>query len=104
AIVQAAEDRGLKLAPVADFDAATGKGVFGNIGGQRIWIGNAAFVAEAGADSGPLASAAENLRKDGATVIFVAVDGELAGVIGVADPAKPASAGVIAILRQDGIK
>ncbi len=104
AIVRAAEERQLELAPVADFDAPTGKGAVGNVGGRRVLIGNAAFLAEDGVNSTSLSSAAEALRKEGATAIFVAVDGRLAGTIGIADPVKPTSAEVLAALRKEGVR
>ncbi|HEX9906158.1 MAG TPA: heavy metal translocating P-type ATPase, partial [Propylenella sp.] len=83
AIVRAAEERELKLAPVADFDSPTGKGAIGNVGGRRVLIGNAAFLSEEGVATAPLSIAAEDLREDGATAIFIAVDGRLAGAFGI---------------------
>ena len=104
AIVRAAEERGLRLGPVLDFEAPTGKGAMGNVGGERVEIGNAAFLAEEGVDTAPIAAAPEKLRREGATVVFVAVDGKLAGAIGIADPIKPASAEVVAALKGEGLR
>ena len=104
AIVRAAEERGLRLGPVLDFEAPTGKGAIGNVGGERVRIGNAAFLAEEGVDTAPIAAAPEKLRREGATVVFVAVDGKLAGAIGIADPIKPASAEVVAALKGEGLR
>jgi len=104
AIVRAADERGLKLAPVADFDSPTGKGAIGTVGGQRVVIGNARFLADLGVDVRALSNPAEELRSEGATAIFVAVDGRLAGAIGIADPVKTTSAGVLAALRKEGLR
>ena len=71
AIVRAAEQKGIRLAPVADFDSPTGRGAVGSVEGRRVVLGNAPFLAESGIDSGPLAGAAEALRREGATAIFV---------------------------------
>ena len=104
AIVRAAEERELKLAPVADFDSPTGKGAVGNVGGRRVLIGNAAFLSEEGVATAPLSIAAEDLREDGATAIFIAVDGRLAGAFGIADPIKPTSADFLAALRKENMR
>jgi Cu+-exporting ATPase len=104
AIVQAAEERGLSPAAVAAFDAPTGKGALGTVEGRVVLVGNAAFLAERGLDVAPLADAAEALRRDGATVIFAAVDGRLAGAIGISDPLKPSSREVIAELRRQAVR
>ena len=104
AIVRAAEQKGIRLAPVADFDSPTGRGAVGSVEGRRVVLGNAPFLAESGIDSGPLAGAAEGLRREGATAIFVSVDGRLAGAIGIADPIKATSAEVIATLKRQGIR
>jgi Cu+-exporting ATPase len=104
AIVAAAHERGLPLAPVADFDSPTGKGAVGIVDGRKVLIGNADFLSENGIDPDPLSEAAEALRKAGATAILVAVGGRLAGVIGIADPIKATSADVIAALKNDGVR
>ena len=104
AIVRAAEERGLKLAPVADFDSPTGKGAVGNVGGEAVRVGSASFLSEAGIDTSALSAAAENLRKDGATVIFAAVDGRLAGAIAIADPTKSTSAAVVEALKREALR
>ncbi len=82
AIVAAAEERGLALSPVSDFDSPVGKGVIGTVDGHRIVIGNRQIMREAGVDIESLAGIAETLRQDGATAIQVAIDGKPAGVIG----------------------
>jgi Cu+-exporting ATPase len=104
AIVTAAERRSLKTAPVADFDSPVGKGVFGTVEGKRVALGNAKFLAEEGVDVDQLAAAAEELRRDGATAIFVAVDGKVAGVFAIADPVKVSTPEALAALKADGIR
>jgi Cu+-exporting ATPase len=104
AIVAAAEERGLRIVPVADFDAPAGKGVIGSVEGRRVAVGNAAFLRDLGVEVGPLAKAAEALRRDGATAIFVARDGEVAGVIGIADPVKATTPEALAGLAQAGLR
>src|SRR5664280_1037867 len=89
AIVAAAAERKIELAPVRGFDAPAGKGVIGMVEGKRLALGNAKFLAELNIDTAALAQEAERLRGDGATVIFLAVNGKLAGVIAIADPVKP---------------
>jgi Cu+-exporting ATPase len=104
AIVAAAEARGLALAPVAEFASVTGKGVRGTIEGRRVLIGNAALLADAGVDAGPLAQRAQALQAEGQTVMFVAVDGRAAGLVGVADPVKASTPEAIRVLREAGVK
>jgi heavy metal translocating P-type ATPase len=88
AIVLAAKEHDLRLADVGDFDAPAGKGVIGLVEGHRLIIGNLRILREAGVDVGALATDADRLRQEGATAIFVAVDGKAAGLIAVADPIK----------------
>jgi P-type Cu+ transporter len=104
AIVEAAETRGLTTAPVSEFDSPVGRGAFGTVGGQRVVLGNAKFMAEQGADAAPLAEAAEDLRRDGATVIFVGIERRVAGAIAIADPVKPSTPEALAALKADGIR
>ncbi len=104
AIVEAASKTGIRLPSVENFDAPTGKGAVGTVEGRGVTIGSARFLKEQGIDAGPLAEAAETLRKDGATVIFVAVDQRLAGAIGMADPIKADTAEVLAALRRQGLR
>ena len=102
AIVAAAAAKGLALAAVADFDLPVGKGAFGTVGGERVVLGNAKFLAEQGIDVAPLASAAEKLRQDGATAIFAASDGVVAGVLAIADPVKASTPAALAALKAEG--
>jgi Cu+-exporting ATPase len=104
AVVAAAEQRGLTIPPVRGFIAASGKGAVGMAERRRVALGNAAYLGELGIDAGPLASRAEELRREGATAIFVALDGKAAGTIAVADPIKPSASGALAALRSDGVR
>ncbi len=88
AIVAAAAERKIELAKVAGFDAPAGKGVIGLVESKRLALGNAKFLAELNIDTSALTGEAEHLRSDGATAIFLGVDGKLAGVIAIADPVK----------------
>jgi Cu+-exporting ATPase len=104
AIVQAAKDRDLRLAEVRDFDAPAGKGVTGAVEGHRLIIGNPRILNEAGIEVGALSGDADRLRQEGATAIFVAIDGKAAGVLAVADPIKNTTPGAIAALKAAGIR
>ncbi|MDP3634480.1 HAD-IC family P-type ATPase, partial [Phenylobacterium sp.] len=104
AVVRAAVDRGLALGEAQDFNSPVGKGVTGSVEGRSLAIGSDRFLAESGIDTGPLSAAAQALRGTGATGIFVAVDGALAGLIGISDPIKPNAAEVVAQLREQGVR
>ena len=104
AIVAAAAERNLALVPTADFAAPSGKGVSAMVGGRPVALGNAGFLAELGVASEALAAEAERLRQDGATVVLVAVDRQLGGVIAIADPVKATTPAALAALRQQGIR
>jgi len=104
AIVAGAHDRDLALADVGDFESVTGKGVTGTVDGRRVAVGNRALMESvASADEG-LAQRAEELRREGRTVIFVAVDGAPAGLVGVSDPVKDTTAEALAALHEAGIR
>ena len=104
AIVRAAEERGLATAPVADFDSPTGKGAHGVVEGRAIALGNAKFLAEHGVDVAPLADEADRLRADGATAIFMGIDGQVAAIFAIADPIKPSTPEALAALKALGIR
>ncbi len=104
AIVKAAEEKGLALADAQDFEAPAGKGVRGIVDGRRVVIGNLRILQEAGIDAGPLAAAADRLRDEGATAIFIALDGRIAGVAGIADPIKASTPEALAALKADGLR
>ena len=86
------------------FNSPTGKGAIGMVEGKRIVIGNARFLAELSIPTTELETEAERLRRDGATAIFVAIDGKAAGVLAIADPVKPSTPEALAALRADGIR
>ena len=104
AIVDMARSRDLVLPPISQFDSPTGRGAVGTVEGKRVVLGNAPFLLEQGIDSTEVASAADDLRRDGATAIFVGVDGLVGGIIAIADPIKPTTAEALAALRQEGIR
>ena len=104
AVLQAAKERGLSLADVQDFDAPVGKGVTGSVEGRRLVIGNLRIMKESGVDVGALATEADGLRQEGATAIFVAIDGRAAGIIAIADPIKSTTPGAVAALKEAGIR
>ncbi|MBN8970487.1 MAG: heavy metal translocating P-type ATPase [Rhizobiales bacterium] len=104
AIVKAAADKQLSLARVDEFDSPTGKGARGRVDGRTVLLGNAAFLTETGVATDTMAAEAEKLRQDGATVINVAIDGVLAGIIAIADPVKTSTPDALKALAADGIK
>ena len=104
AIVRAAEERNLALADVQEFDSPTGKGVTGKVDGKAVLLGNASFMTSSRIDARPLEEQAESLRGDGATVINIAVDGKLAGILAIADPVKPSTPEALKVLAAEGIK
>jgi P-type Cu+ transporter len=104
AILAAAREKSLGLADISGFDAPAGEGVVGAIEGRAIAVGNARFLGAKGIDPGSLAGTAENLRRDGATAVFVAVGGQVAGVIAIADPIKPTTSAALKELRAEGIR
>ncbi|MDE8654641.1 heavy metal translocating P-type ATPase [Novosphingobium album (ex Liu et al. 2023)] len=104
AIVDAAVARNIEIPAVADFDSPTGKGALGSIEGQRVTLGNARFLGEAGIDTSALAAEADALRADGATAIFMGLDDRAVGIFAIADPIKPTTPEALAALRADGIK
>jgi Cu+-exporting ATPase len=101
AIVLSAQ--GSNLAATTDFASITGKGVIGKVGGRSVALGNASLMAELGVALGDLEERAETLRADGATALFVAVDGHAAGVIAIADPIKPTTRAAIDALKASGL-
>ena len=103
AIVAAANERSIELLPVAGFESPAGKGARGTVDGRRVALGNAVFFAELGVPTDPLQAQAESLRADGATVVFVTLDGALAGLIAVADPIKPTTPAALEALRAQGV-
>ncbi len=104
AIVRAATARGVALSPPEDFDSPVGKGVVGKVDGRALVVGSARFLDEQGVPAGPLASEAEALRQDGATAIYLAVDGAVAAVLAIADPVKPTTQKAVEALKADGVR
>jgi Cu+-exporting ATPase len=104
AIVADAQERGLALSPVIDFDSPVGKGVVGTVGGVEVVCGSAKFLAEQGIKVGALDVEAEFVRAKAATVIFVGLDGRLAGFVGIADPIKASTPKAIKALRAEHIR
>jgi Cu+-exporting ATPase len=104
AIVAGAKERGIALAHATDFASKTGKGVTGTLDGAHVALGNAKLMADLGVDAGALGARAEPMRKDGQTVMFVAVGGKMAGLIGVADPIKDTTAAAMHELHDEGIR
>ncbi len=103
AIVAAATERGLATEEATDFDAPTGKGVVGTVGGRRVAIGKPAWLNELGVDTTALEIAAEAARREGATAVLVAVDGKPAGSIAIADQVKATTPAALAALAESGI-
>jgi P-type Cu+ transporter len=104
AILRGARDRDIALAKAKDFEAITGGGVKGQVEGLAVMLGNARLIEDAGITTAPLAAAAEGRRRNGETVMFLGIDGKLAGLVAVADPIKPSTPEAIAKLHQLGLK
>ncbi len=104
AILNAADARKLGLSEASDFASPSGKGATGTVDGRAVALGNAMLMAELNIDTRNLDQAAEVARRDGATAIYVAIDGRAAGVIAIADPVKPSAAGALQALRGDGLR
>ena len=92
------------MSEVTNFASATGKGVTGTVDGRTVAVGNMKHLEALGIDPGQLRTRAEELRREGQTVMFVAVDGRPAGLVGVADPIKPTSHAAIEALHREGLK
>ena len=104
AIVAAAAERDLDLVEAEGFDAPAGRGVSATVGGRAVLVGSARFMGERGVDAGALRAEADAFRARGATVVLVAVEGRLAGALGVADEVRPDSAAVVKALKVAGLR
>jgi P-type Cu+ transporter len=104
AIVASAKQRGLEMKDVSEFGSITGKGVTGRIDGHQVSLGNAKLLKDIGVASADLESRADKLRREGATAMFVAIDGRPAGIIAVADPIKATTPVALERLRADGVR
>jgi Cu+-exporting ATPase len=103
AIVAAAKERNIALAPVADFDAPSGKGVSGVIDGHRVVVGNRRIMNDADIDTAAFDDEVERLRTDGGTAVYVGLDGKAAGVVAVADPIKATTASALRKLADSHV-
>ena len=104
AIVTGAAERGINVTAAKDFRSLTGKGVVGTVDGQTVALGNRALLDEWHIEAGELLARAEALRRNGQTVMFVAVNGKAVGLLGVADPMKPSTPDAIRALHEEGIR
>jgi Cu+-exporting ATPase len=104
AIVDAAKERKLEMSEPSGFDAPAGKGVLGTVDGHKLMIGNAGFLDASGISTVDLAGQADELRRDGATVIFMGLDGKAAGLLAIADPLKETALDAIKALRIEGVR
>ncbi|RVP68271.1 copper-translocating P-type ATPase [Sinorhizobium medicae] len=104
AIVEAANERGLALGTAENFDSPVGKGVTGTVKGYRLVIGSHQIMSEEKVDVAPLTEKAETLRGEGATVIFVAIDGRAGGLFAISDPIKLTTPAAVAALMKDGVR
>ena len=104
AILRAAQDQGLALSEASEFDSPVGKGVLGVVDGRRVLLGGSRILEEQGVAAGPLEIEADALRAEGATVVFAAIDGEIAGVFAIADPIKATTQGAVTALRAAGVR
>src|SRR5207247_7351381 len=104
AIVAGAQERGIDLTKAESFESITGKGVKGQIDGRSVGLGNRALLEELGINPDSRAIEGEELRADGQTVMFVTVEGKVAGLIGVADPIKESTPEAIGQLHENGIR
>jgi Cu+-exporting ATPase len=104
AIVAGARERGVEIGDAAHFQSITGKGVKGEIDGHRVAVGNRSLLEDFKVDAAELTTKAEDLRANGQTIMFVAVDDKPAGLIGVADPIKQTTPDAIKQLHADGIR
>jgi len=104
AIVKGAEDRGLGLQAVEDFESVTGQGVKGTVGGRQVAVGSRRFMETLGAVPPDLAQRADALRGEGKTAMYAAIDGSVAAVIAVADPIKPTTPEAVKVLQAEGVR
>jgi len=104
AIIAAARERGMKIDAASEFRSITGKGVTGKIGQSRVAVGNARLLKDLAVHGASLVTRADELRRDGATATFVAVDGRIAGIIAVADPIKATTPAALKRLMADGVR
>jgi Cu+-exporting ATPase len=104
AIVRGAQERGVEMAEATDFEAVTGKGVTGQVDGKAVALGNLALITDLGLDGGDLTAKANARRDDGETVMFVVLDGAVAGLVSVADPVKETTPAALRALHGLGLR
>lgn len=104
AIVNGATERGIALENASNFKSVTGKGVLGEVGGRSVALGSQQFITELNVSMDVLTAQADTLRRDGQTVMFVAIDGKAGGLLGVSDPIKESTAEAIETLHKSGIR
>ncbi|SDJ46914.1 copper-transporting P-type ATPase [Salipiger marinus] len=104
AIVRGAEDRGVDMAKASDFEAVTGKGVKGVVDGQAVALGNLALISDMGLEAGALTEKANARRDEGETVMFVVLEGAIAGLVSVADPVKETTPAALKALHDLGFR
>ncbi|HVM85491.1 MAG TPA: HAD-IC family P-type ATPase, partial [Candidatus Binatia bacterium] len=104
AIIAAATERNLEVPRVLGFDSPAGRGAFGRVDGRIVTLGSGRFLAERNIDPAPLADAADRLRGEGASVLFAAIDGRLAGAIAIADAVKTTTVPALQGLKDEGIR
>jgi len=104
AIVEGAAERGIEPPQASDFESHTGKGVTGTVEGKRAALGNKALLQQLNVDPSTFSDRADDMRADGQGVMFVAIDGKVAGLIAVADPIKDSARQAIAALREEGVR
>jgi len=104
AIVAAAEMAALTVPDVSDFDAPAGKGAVGSVEGHRVAVGSSSLLHSQSVDTGPLTGRADELRAEGATAVFVGLDGHAAGIFAIADSVKTTTADALVALRAEGIE
>ncbi|MBA3950099.1 MAG: copper-translocating P-type ATPase, partial [Acidobacteria bacterium] len=104
AIVRGAEERGIAKTTAEQFDSVTGKGLTARVGGRAVIVGTAGLLGENGVDVAPVMARVDEARREGQTVVFVAMDGRLAGFLGVADRVKESTAGALQALKEMGLR
>ena len=104
AIVAGAQAKGLQLSEAREFKSLTGRGIVGVVNGKKVALGNARMLEELQVKPGDLAARAEEMRRDGQTVMFLAIDGQAVGLLGVADPIKKSTPEAIQELHQEGVR
>ncbi len=104
AVVRAATERGIALGEATDFAASAGGGVAGDVDGRAVRLGDRRFLHGQAIDTSPLTATADAVRVDGATAVFIAIDGKAAGVLAIADPIKPTTLEAVRVLRAEGMR